>query len=307
VQVDWIAVDWGTSNLRAWPMGPGGAVGPVVESDRGMGKLTRDQFAGVLDAVTADMAREDGEPVDVVICGMAGARQGWVEAPYLEAPTELVRLGEGAVRPTDAPARLRPRILPGVCQRQAGAEDVMRGEETQLLGLLSLRPNFEGTVVMPGTHSKWATLEGGKLTRFSSAMTGELYDVLSTHTVLRHSFNGDRNGPATEDGLEAGLSAGLQTPELLTGLLFKTRAAALLAGRGADWCSGFLSGLLIGAEIGGHKSWTSGQPSIPLIGSSRLSRIYAAALERIGVRSEAIDATEATIAGLRAARHQEQA
>lgn len=305
--VDWIAVDWGTSNLRAWGMDANGAAGPVVESDRGMGKLTRDQFAGVLDAVTADMARADGAPVDVVICGMAGARQGWIEAPYLDAPTELGRLGTGAVTPPDAPARVKVRILPGVCQRATGNEDVMRGEETQLLGLLALKPGFSGTVIMPGTHSKWATLENGKLARFSSAMTGELYDVLSTHTVLRHSFNGERNGPATAEGLEAGLTAGIETPEMLTGLLFKTRAAALLAGRGADWCSGFLSGLLIGAEVGGHASWAQSQASIPLIGSSRLATIYAAALKRIGVASQPIDATEATIAGLAAARSQETA
>lgn len=305
--VDWIAVDWGTSNLRAWGIGADGATGPLVESDKGMGKLTRDQFAGVLDDLTQNMQRADGAAIEVVICGMAGARQGWLEAPYLDAPTALTRLGGGAVHPGDASPRLRPRILPGVCQRTAGQEDVMRGEETQLLGLLSLRPGFAGTVIMPGTHSKWAQLDGGKLTRFSSAMTGELYDVLSTHTVLRHSFSGDRAGPATEAGLDAGLTAGLESPHLLSGLLFKTRAAALLSGRGPDWCSGYLSGLLIGAEIGGHVGWTQGRTSIPLIGSSRLAKIYAAALARIGVASEAIDATEATIAGLKAARHQEPA
>lgn len=306
-KLDWIAVDWGTSNLRAWPIFADGRRGAMVESDQGMGKLARDQFAGVLDAVTDGMLADDPTPVDVVICGMAGARQGWLEAPYLDAPTELGRLGAGAVYPQGSNDRLRPRILPGVCQRTNGQEDVMRGEETQLLGLLALRPGFSGTVIMPGTHSKWAQIENGRLTRFSSAMTGELYEVLSTHTVLRHSFNGERNGPATQEGLDAGLSAGLETPQLLTGLLFKTRAASLLAGRGPDWCSGYLSGLLIGAEIGGHADWARGQPIIPLIGSSRLAAIYAAALKRIGIESEAIDATEATLAGLAAARHQESA
>jgi 2-dehydro-3-deoxygalactonokinase len=307
VIVDWIAVDWGTSNLRAWGIGADGAAGPVVQSDKGMGKLTREQFPAVLDEICSGMSRLDGAPVDVVICGMAGARQGWLEAPYLDAPTELGSLASGAVRPEGADKRLAPRILPGICQRTTGAEDVMRGEETQLLGLLALRPGFSGTVIMPGTHSKWASIDNGRLRRFSTAMTGELYDAIGTHSVLRHSLNGERMGPHTEDGVTAGLAAGLEAPERLTGLLFKTRAASLLAGHGPDWCSGYLSGLLVGAEIGGHKDWMSGQATIPLIGSERLGRLYTAALARIGIKGEFIDATEATLAGLKAVRHQEPA
>ena len=232
---------------------------------------------------------------------MAGARQGWIEAPYLETPADLSRLIDGAVRPE---SQYNARILAGVCQRGDGREDVMRGEETQLLGLLTLRPRFEGTVIMPGTHSKWVRLEGGRITRFATAMTGELYDVLGTHSVLRHSFAGERMGPATEDGIAAGLEVGLNRPAELTGLLFRTRAASLLSGRGADWCSGYLSGLLVGAEIGGHRDWLSGE-TVPLIGSPRLGRLYGAALAKLGFAAEPIDATEATVAGLKAARAQD--
>ena len=180
----------------------------------------------------------------------------------------------------------------------------MRGEETQLLGLLSLRSGFEGTVIMPGTHSKWVRIEGARITAFSTAMTGELYDVLGAHSVLRHSLAGERTGPETEDGVAEGLSVGLERPAELTSMLFRTRAASLLSGRGADWCSGFLSGLLVGAEIGGHRDWLASGP-VPLIGSARLCRLYGAALVRIGVQSETIDATDATLAGLKAARDQE--
>src|SRR5690606_7535188 len=132
---------------------------------------------------------------------------------------------------------------------------VMRGEETQLLGLLTLRPGFEGTVIMPGTHSKWVRIAGDRIEQFSTAMTGELYDVLGTHSVLRHSLNGERTGPATEDGVAEGLTAGLERPGEVTALLFRARAAALLSARGPDWCSGYLSGLLVGAEIGGRRDW----------------------------------------------------
>src|SRR5690606_11040147 len=106
---------------------------------------------------------------------------------------------------------------------------------------------------MPGTHSKWVRLEDGTVTGFATAMTGELYDVLGTHSVLRHSLSGERTGPATEDGVAEGLDAGLNDPAQVTSLLFRTRAASLLSGRGPDWCSGYLSGLLVGAEIGGRR------------------------------------------------------
>jgi len=234
---------------------------------------------------------------------MAGARQGWMEAPYVDTPADLHGLLSRSVRPGGADARFLPRILPGVAQRNVGREDVMRGEETQLLGLLALRPGFEGIAVLPGTHSKWVEIRAGKIARFSSAMTGELYEVLSQHSVLRHSFSGDTNGPATEEGIAEGIEAGIAHPELFTALAFRTRAAGLLAGKGTDWCSGYLSGLLVGTEIGGHRDWLGSSP-VPLIGSARFGRLYGAALKTIGIDSFALDAADATIAGLKEARTQ---
>lgn len=298
--VEWVAVDWGTSNVRLWGIAADDSVAFSESSDQGMSKLTREAYPGVLQTLLGKRASSR----EVLICGMAGARQGWLEAPYVDAPAKLSRLAAGAVRP-DAPG-LNVRILPGVCQRMAGREDVMRGEETQLLGLLALKPGFAGTVIMPGTHSKWVGIEGGRISEFGTAMTGELYDVLGTHSVLRHSLVGERAGPATEEGVVEGLAAGLERPAELTSLLFRTRAAALLSSRGADWCSGYLSGLLVGAEIGGRRTWLDGSV-VPLVGSERLCRLYAASLAKIGVPSEIIDATDATLAGLKAARAQENA
>ena len=162
---------------------------------------------------------------------MAGARQGWLEAPYLDTPADLNALARGAARPEGT--NFAARILPGVCQRIAGHEDVMRGEETQLLGLLALRPGFEGTAILPGTHSKWVEIRDGRIIRFSTAMTGELYEILSQHSVLRHSFAaGSIDGPEIEDGIAEGMRAGLESPALATSLIFRTRAAALLSGQG---------------------------------------------------------------------------
>jgi 2-dehydro-3-deoxygalactonokinase len=295
--VEWIAVDWGTSNVRVWGVDAAGGTVFAESSDQGMSKLTPAQYPDVLAGLIGTHAPGVNE---VVICGMAGARQGWLEAPYRETPSKLSGLLDAAVAPP-APG-LSVRILPGICQR-TGGEDVMRGEETQLLGLLALRPGYSGAVIMPGTHSKWVRLEDGTVTGFATAMTGELYDVLGTHSVLRHSLSGERTGPATEDGVAEGLDAGLNDPAQVTSLLFRTRAASLLSGRGPDWCSGYLSGLLVGAEIGGRRGWL-GNGSVPLVGSARLCRLYGAGLARIGVESETVDATDATLAGLKAARQQ---
>ena len=297
-RVEWVAVDWGTSNLRAWGIDASGKPVFSRSSPDGMGKLTREQYPAVLAGLLKDAV---DHPVDALICGMAGARQGWLEAPYLDAPADLRSLATGAVAPRMPDAAISPSILPGVCLRDVGFEDVMRGEETQLLGLAALQPGFSGLVVMPGTHSKWALLDGTRLTRFSSAMTGEIFEVLKTHSVLRHSLQGELDGPDRDIGFDAGLDLGLDKPERLTATLFKVRAGSLLSGRSAPWCAGFLSGLLIGAEIGGQRDWI-GTTEIPLIGSVAVSKLYQRGFRRFGVSSRIIDATDATLAGLRAAR-----
>ncbi len=134
-------------------------------------------------------------------------------------------------------------------------------------------------------------------------MTGEIFEVLAEHSVLRHSLGGERTGPASDEGFGEGLDAGLDAPQLLTAFAFRTRAASLLSGKGPDWCSGYLSGLLIGAEIAGHRDWL-GAATVPLIGSERLCSLYAKALAKLGVASTVIEASTATIAGLKAARAQ---
>ncbi len=299
-RVDWVAVDWGTSNLRAWGIAADGSVGLERSSPKGMGKLTREEFAPTLVELLAEIDAEHLEHTEVLICGMAGARQGWLEAPYLEAPADLLELAAGAVSPTMADDRFSVSILPGVSQR-GGADDVMRGEETQLLGLAALKPGFEGVVCLPGTHSKWAQLEGTQLKHFSTAMTGELFELLRTQSVLRHSLSGDIDGAGRDDGFAEGASRGLEHPDRLLSTLFQVRAGSLLSGREPSWCGGFLSGLLIGAEIGGNRHLLGSAP-VPLIGSQALCSLYARVLGMIGARGELTDATAIVVAGLKAAR-----
>jgi 2-dehydro-3-deoxygalactonokinase len=302
-EADWVAVDWGTSNLRVWGIGARGDVVFSHTSDQGMSKLTPDVYPRVLVGLLSGDFASAGPRIDVLICGMAGARQGWMEASYLEAPADLGALAAGAVAPALPDARLSPRILPGVCQRLIGAEDVMRGEETQLLGLGTLWPGFSGVVCMPGTHSKWVQLTGRRVERFATAMTGELFEVLRTHSVLRHSFGGQLHGPNRDEGFSDGLATGIEAPQRLPVTLFKVRAGSLLSGRTPDWCAGFLSGLLIGSEIGAQRDWI-GEGEIAIVGDAVLADLYAKGLGMIGRKARIVDAIEATLAGLKAARQQ---
>ncbi len=301
-KTEWLAVDWGTSNLRLWHIGSSGETLWSTSADRGMGQLKRDQYASVLAELSPIDIDAEG-PVDVVVCGMAGARQGWLEAPYLEVPARLDHLGDKSVRPAMANSRFSVSILPGLCQRATGSEDVMRGEETQLLGLSVQRPGFSGLVCMPGTHAKWVDLQDGGVERFSTAMTGELYSILSKQSVLRHSLTEPLDDTDREAGFAAGMSAGIEAPERLTSLLFKTRSASLLSDRSSGWCAGYLSGLLIGAEVGGYRSWLTPSPVV-VIGAGNLSTLYVRALEHLGARTDVIDASSATLDGLKAARKQ---
>jgi len=297
--VAWIAVDWGTSNLRGWTIDASGNVLASRNSPKGMGKLSREQFPAAL-AELLDSVDLSG-PTDVLVCGMAGARQGWLEAPYLEAPTDLRGLLKGAVHPESGSDKLDVSILPGVCQKHGG-ENVMRGEETQLLGLASTMPGYSGLVCMPGTHSKWALLDGTKIEHFTTAMTGEMFELLKTHSVLRHSLNGDLDGTARDDGFAAGAADGLDRPQDLLGQLFRVRASSLVSGREPAWCAGYLSGLLIGTEIAANRDQI-GSAAVPLIGSPALCGLYAQVLQMAGATGQPVDATEVVLAGLKAARN----
>ncbi|ODT80359.1 MAG: hypothetical protein ABS76_16900 [Pelagibacterium sp. SCN 64-44] len=294
-----MAVDWGTSNLRAWKVGADGAVQASANSDKGMGRLGPAEFPGALAEIAAQLSLPEG-PVDVLVCGMAGARQGWLEAPYLESPADLRELAAHAVHPAMPGPYPVVAILPGICQRQGG-ENVMRGEETQLLGLAALSPGYQGLVCMPGTHSKWAQLDGTRIEGFTTAMTGEMFDLLKTHSVLRHSLNGPLDGPGRAEGFAAGAADGLTRPADLLGQLFRVRAGTLLSDRAPDWSAGYLSGLLIGTEIAANRSRIGTDP-VPLIGSASLCALYAQVLEMAGASGRPVDATEVVLAGLKAAR-----
>ena len=289
--LEWIAADWGTSNLRVWALDGAGAVMAQAGSDKGMGRLERDQYEAALLALVGDWLPE-GRETPVMVCGMAGARQGWVEAPYLTVPC---RPGDTSIRVTTHDPRLSVRILPGVCQMNPA--DVMRGEETQIRGVLRTNPGFSGVICLPGTHSKWVDVAGGQIVRFKTYMTGELFALLGEQSVLRHSVGADGMDGAA---FAAGVRDGVFQPQRVLGSLFSLRAQSLLNPPQPAAARARLSGLLIGAELADAEPFWKGREVI-LLGAPALAKAYETALAVQGVEPERADNDRMTLAGLQAA------
>lgn len=291
----WIGVDWGTSNCRAWGIDEFGQIMFEADAAIGMGRLSPQKFSPELKQLLTPYLEKAPEAPRVVICGMAGARQGWCEARYLETPTDLVSLARKAVSPIEADWAARISILPGLAHR-GEPQSVMRGEETQLLGLVQALPNFEGLVAMPGTHGKWVQMSKGRVISFATTMTGEIYNLLSTQSVLRHSVDREGDAVLRATGFQSGAEQGLARPDLLLGQVFNVRAAALLSERSPSWCAGYLSGLLIGSEVGGFARGVVGP--LPLICAPELGRLYIEVLELAGIEVKLFPGKEMVLAGL---------
>ena len=286
---DWIAVDWGTSNMRAWAIRDG-AVLAEKRSDKGMGSLTPDAFEAALLEVIEPWLGQHRVPL--VACGMVGAKQGWSEAAYANVPCPPV--GMGAVRPEVTDARIDVAILPGLSQDDPA--DVMRGEETQIAGYLAKDPEFDGILCLPGTHTKWVQISAGEVVSFRTFMTGELFALISKQSVLRHSVGSGWDAAAFETAVADAMSR----PEAMANRLFTLRAEGLLKGLGPEAATARLSGLLIGAELAAARPYWLGQ-NIVLIGAPKLSAHYATALALQGAVTDTADATQTTLAGLTAA------
>lgn len=288
--LDWIAVDWGTSHLRAWGLA-GESVLHHAQSDMGMSRLTRPEFEGAILTLIGDWLPLR-QVTPVVACGMVGSRQGWVEAPYRAVP--CVPMSGDLVAAPVRDLRVSVYIVPGL--KQARPADVMRGEETQIAGFLELNPGWDGVLCLPGTHSKWVHLSAGEIVSFQTFLTGEMFALLSEHSVLRHSLEG-----WDEAGFDAGLQQGMERPERVLARLFTLRAESLLNALPPDVARARLSGFLIGAELAVAKPYWLGQ-RVAVIGENVLAQAYRSALEKLSVPVTCHDSTSITLAGLAAAR-----
>jgi 2-dehydro-3-deoxygalactonokinase len=297
VGIDWIGVDWGTSNLRVWGLTSDGRVLAEASSDKGMSKLDRAGFEpALLDLVGDWLPQEHRTPV--IACGMVGARQGWIEVPYRDVPCRPIRQSEMG-NPEVRDPRLMVSVLPGVRQTDPSA-DVMRGEETQIAGLLSEDPSFEGVICLPGTHTKWVRVDAGEIVGFQTFLTGELFDLIGTHSVLRHSLD----GTGWDEGEFAkGVEASIADPASLAARLFSIRAEALISGLVPAAARSRLSGILIGAELAAARQHWHGR-DVLIVGNDLQAGLYGRALRGLGQSPRTADATRVTLAGLKSAYRQ---
>ena len=288
--VAWIGVDWGTTNLRVFAVDRTGVIRSEKSSDKGMIKLTSDAFEGaLLELISPWLTTE--QQTTVVACGMVGAKQGWCEAPYRPVPISPVPLF-GFVRVPTKDARINMCILPGLAQMSP--PNVMRGEETQIAGMLAQKAEYSGSVCLPGSHSKWAFVTDGEVKHFTTFMTGELFDVIANQTILRHSVCSNSLDRAT---LLTAATHAVEEPHSVPEKLFEIRARLLLENTPPDKLRARLSGLLIGQELGLSKRYWKDQ-AVCVIGSDTNVDLYENVLRALGCAVTTLDARTASLAGL---------
>ena len=294
-----LAVDWGTTSLRGALLDAQGSVLDERSFARGILSVPPGGFAGVFNDSFGDWART-GVPA-CLVSGMAGSKQGWVEAPYCACPAGFADLA-GALRWVDDNSLPLPvAIVPGLrCESDLRAAtlppipDVMRGEEVQIFGAMRLTGRTDGLFVLPGTHSKWAEVQGARVQHFQTFMSGEFYALLSQHSLLGRSIVADAPFDA------AAFAQGVARARAGAGLLhnaFGTRTLSLFERMTAPALASYLSGLVIGEEL--RTRHLQAGTDVVLVGSSSLVHRYTQALLQHGAHAHALGA-EATWAGLHA-------
>lgn len=289
-----LGIDWGTSNRRAWWLDAAGQVQAEHTDDQGL-LAVQGRFAQSLEALLANgPALASGAPI--VMAGMVGSASGWREVPYLDAATPLADIAKHLATVAVDAATSRVFIVPGVCFVGAdGSVDVMRGEETQLLGAQVLG-HGDGWYVLPGTHCKWVRLQGGRVADLATYMTGELFSLLTQHGTLSSVT---RSGEPAPEAFERGVASAARRG--LSNALFGCRAQVVSGRLPAAQAREYLSGLLIGAEWHDVLRRSGQAPStITLIGSAELAERYASVGKLFGCSITTLDARSVQLAAWQA-------
>ncbi len=283
-----LAIDWGTTRFRAYLLDRAGAVLERVSSDDGIMAVKPGGFPAVL-AIRCGMWLARHPDIPVIMAGMVGSRNGWIEAPYRACPATASEIA-GAMAEVDIGNGRKARIVPGLSTRDAaGAPDVMRGEETLALGT-----GIEnGTVILPGTHSKWVHIESGKIKSFATFMTGEFYATLLSQTILGKL----REEPDDAAGFTKGLEAA-KRPGGLTHQAFAARTSVLLGDMSGHEVAPFLSGLLIGSEVDAGLAMGQSGGDIVVIAEGIIVDSYTKALAARGRVCRLMATEECFTAGL---------
>ena len=274
-----IALDWGTTSLRGYLLDADGTILERREGGPGIMKVEGGAFEAALFAFCGDWIKAH-PAAQLIASGMIGSKQGWREAPYCPCPASQAALASHLIRVPLAGGR-DLAIVPGVSyvDPQTGVPDVMRGEETQIIGALPATGHH--VAVLPGTHSKWAWVEGGAIMSFASFMTGEVYAALTQHTILGRLMRLD--APHNAAAFERGVRYGLEAPAALLSRLFSARTLGLFDQLSAQALPSYLSGLLIGSEIGGASALRELSAGATVLGSADLSERYLEALALAGI------------------------
>lgn len=297
-----IAGDWGTTHLRLHLCR--GTVVLDKADGPGIGALSSSPESILFEAIQPWAVKHGALPI--WLAGMVGSRNGWREVPYASCPADIDEL-RGAL------LRFRAHdhdvaIAAGVsCTNRLGAPDVMRGEETQILGAVAAQPSLgrgRHIVALPGTHTKWALLEDGRLHSFQTSLSGELYALLAERSTLLKAGTASGGERDESEGFDAGLRRSRELAHVpLTHFLFEVRSRQLIQGLSPTAASAFLSGLIIGQDVlGALPLFDQASPgaAVPIIGAPKLAALYSAALAGHGINSYALDATALTVAGLTA-------
>lgn len=285
--------DWGTTNVRLWAISESNEVFQSITLNKGMSQLNPSDYEPIIQSFIESCGTVVPESVDVLLCGMAGARQGWKEATYsLISSFEAPR----AVRIETVSSAINVYVLPGL--KQLDPPDVMRGEETQIEGFISDNPSFSGVICLPGTHSKWVDIANGSARSFRTAMTGEIYSLLKQHSTLSFTMDDAWN---QEEFIES-VKVGFEQGHALLSSLFSQRALKLSTS--TNICgSSTVSGLLIGAEF---KSCVNELEinELYFIGGDFLTELYVTAASALGLKAKASSGDQLVLKGLMAAYKQ---
>ncbi|PUE41778.1 2-dehydro-3-deoxygalactonokinase [Limnohabitans sp. Bal53] len=285
-----ITIDWGTSSLRGARLGASGQVLESREFPRGILTVPPGQFEAVFHELFGDWMQASGALC--LISGMAGSRQGWQEAPYCPCPAGFTELGQHLL--WLQPGRIA--LVPGLSCLGTDAlntPDVMRGEEVQIFGALQMAGRDNATLVLPGTHSKWVQVQGGRVTDFQTFMTGEVFALMSQQSILGKTL--DLSGAFDEAAFLQGVNQSQQAGSVLHHL-FAVRTLGLFERLSATQLPSYLSGLLIGEELR-TQTINTDSGAVILVGSNTLTQRYSLALQHLGIACQSHGA-EATWAGL---------
>ncbi|MBL0370740.1 2-dehydro-3-deoxygalactonokinase [Rhizobium sp. KVB221] len=294
VKPQFAAVDWGTSSFRLWLMGEDDVILGESRSGEGMTTARETGFSEILEKHLANVNAPADIPV--MICGMAGAKQGWQEAGYIDVPSRLSAIPDHSIAIEGQSREIR--ILPGLAQRDPHTADVMRGEETQLLGCAQSMKSSDCLVAMPGTHSKWVRIVRGEVLGFATFMTGELFQAISGHTILSHAIKDSPGFDGADPAFTQAVLSAFREPHSVSNRLFSVRARGLLFSLSNIEAEATLSGTMIGLELAGAMHSAPKDTPVILVVSGKLRGLYEAALHSLGRKFSTIDADDAVRQGL---------